>query len=120
MESAPEECRKNGFVESVCKRRRYITNIFSTDHKDRSAAERQALNTICQGSAADLIKVAMINIYTKLNYDAEYLITENSRTVPAAKMLLQIHDELLFEVKIEYLEKVMVKHTLITDKFRKW
>eukprot|EP01126_Amoeba_proteus_P001071 TRINITY_DN10301_c0_g1_i7.p2 TRINITY_DN10301_c0_g1~~TRINITY_DN10301_c0_g1_i7.p2 ORF type:complete len:157 (-),score=36.75 TRINITY_DN10301_c0_g1_i7:251-721(-) len=66
------ECRKKGYVETVLGRRRHLANIFSPDTKTRSQAERQAINTICQGSAADITKKAMINI-------AHYLSTNKKK-----------------------------------------
>ena len=79
--------RNNGYVETVLGRRRYLKDINSQNSVVRGAAERNAINAPVQGSAADIIKIAMINIQRKLakgNYKS--------------KMLLQIHDELVFDV----------------------
>ena len=81
------QTRQNGYVSTLLKRRRYLPNINSDNGHIRSEAERAAINTPIQGTAADLIKIAMISI-------AERLKKENLRT----KMLLQVHDELVFEV----------------------
>ena len=82
-----EQAREEGYVITMLNRRRYIPEIRSSNHNIRSFAERMALNTPIQGSAADIIKLAMLKI--------DKIITEGGfNTV----MLLQIHDELLFEV----------------------
>ena len=83
-----EEAKACGYVQTLFNRKRSIPDIRSEDRKRRNLAERIAINTIIQGTAADLIKVAMNNIHAKLK-KGEY----------GAKMILQIHDELLFEVK---------------------
>ena len=79
--------RENGYVETVLGRRRYLKDINSRNAVVRGAAERNAVNAPIQGSAADIIKIAMINIYNKLSEG-------NFKT----KMLLQVHDELVFDV----------------------
>ena len=79
--------RDNGYVQTVLGRRRYLKDINSRNAVVRGAAERNAVNAPIQGSAADIIKIAMIKIYDKLqagNYKS--------------KMLLQVHDELVFEL----------------------
>ena len=79
--------RENGYVETILGRRRYLRDINSRNSFVRSAAERNAINAPVQGSAADIIKIAMINIEKKLRNEGY-----NS------KMLLQVHDELVFDV----------------------
>lgn len=79
--------RDNGYVETILGRRRYLKDINSQNSIVRGAAERNAINAPIQGSAADIIKIAMINIQNKLNND-------NYKS----KMLLQVHDELVFDV----------------------
>jgi DNA polymerase-1 len=86
--------RQNTYVTTLLKRRRYVPNINSDNGNLKSEAERVAINTPIQGTAADLIKMAMINI-------AERLKTANLRT----KMLLQVHDELVFEVPEKELDR---------------
>ena len=79
--------RDNGYVETILGRRRYLKDINSQNSIVRGAAERNAINAPIQGSAADIIKIAMINIQNKLS-------NANFRS----KMLLQVHDELVFDV----------------------
>ena len=79
--------RNNGYVETVLGRRRYLKDINSQNSVVRGAAERNAINAPVQGSAADIIKIAMINIQKRL-----------SKGNYKSKMLLQIHDELVFDV----------------------
>lgn len=95
--------RDNGYVETVLGRRRYLKDINSRNAVVRGAAERNAVNAPIQGSAADIIKIAMINIYNKLNEG-------NYKT----KMLLQVHDELVFDVYKPELEtmKQLIKHEM--------
>ena len=80
-------CRKNGYVETVTGRRRYIRDIRSSNNTVRGGAERNAINAPIQGTAADMIKIAMINIHRELS-------ARNFKT----KMLLQVHDELVFDL----------------------
>lgn len=94
-----EVARKKGYVETLTHRRRYLPDIHSKNFSRRSFAERTAMNTPIQGSAADIIKIAMINMDEALR--AHHL---------QAKMLLQIHDELIFEApaeEIPVLEKLV-------------
>ena len=90
-----EEARKVGRVTTLLGRHRQLPDILSTNRTAREFAERTAVNTPLQGTAADLIKLAMIRIHQAL--DQEDL---------KAKMLLQVHDELVFEIPPEELEKV--------------
>ena len=83
-----EKARKNGFVTTVLDRRRYFPEINSQEPVARHAAERAAVNAVFQGSAADLIKVAMNRVFRELEAGGGRL---------KSRMLLQIHDELLFE-----------------------
>jgi DNA polymerase-1 len=87
--------RDNGYVQTVLGRRRYLKDINSRNAVVRGAAERNAVNAPIQGSAADIIKIAMINIYNKLN-EGKY----------KTKMLLQVHDELVFDVYKPELEAI--------------
>ncbi len=87
--------RENGYVQTVLGRRRYLKDINSRNAVVRGAAERNAVNAPIQGSAADIIKIAMINIDKKL--------TEGNYKT---KMLLQVHDELVFDAYKPELEKV--------------
>ena len=90
-----EFAREYGYVQTVSGRRRYLKDINSQNAVVRGGAERNAVNAPIQGSAADIIKIAMINIHNRL-------IKENLET----KMLLQVHDELVFDVPKTELEKV--------------
>ncbi|WP_423362876.1 DNA polymerase I [Mycoplasma sp. P36-A1] len=83
-----EDARDKGYTRTILNRIRYIKNINSNNFNIRQNAQRQAMNTPIQGSAADILKLAMINIETKLK-ETDLDIT----------MLLQVHDELIFEVK---------------------
>lgn len=98
-----EFAREKGYVQTILGRRRYLKDINSANAVVRSAAERNAVNAPIQGSAADVIKIAMINIHKKLK-------EENWKS----KMLLQVHDELVFDVHNDELEKIqpMIKHEM--------
>jgi DNA polymerase-1 len=87
MESTIVSARQLGFSETLLGRRRYLPEINASNKNIREAAERTAINTPVQGTAADIIKIAMINIHREL-----------SGFCGDAKMLLQVHDELVFEV----------------------
>ena len=90
-----DSARENGYVQTVLGRRRYLKDINSQNAIVRGGAERNAVNAPIQGSAADIIKIAMINIHKKL-------ISENYKS----KMLLQVHDELVFDIHNSELEKM--------------
>jgi len=89
--------RDNGFVQTVLGRRRYLKDIHSRNAVVRSAAERNAVNAPIQGSAADIIKIAMINIHERLELGKF-----------KSKMLLQVHDELVFDIYKPELDKMKV------------
>lgn len=89
------EAKNNGFVETLYGRRRYLPDINSSNFNRRSFAKRTAMNTPIQGSAADILKMAMIAIDEKLQ--------QNNL---ASKMLLQVHDELIFEGPEEEMKQV--------------
>lgn len=95
MEKAKEEARQNGYVTTLFGRRRYLADINSANATVRGFAERNAINAPIQGTAADIIKVAMIRIHNRFK-------TENIRS----KMILQVHDELNFSVLPEEREQV--------------
>ena len=98
-----EFARENGYVQTILGRRRYLKDINSQNAMVRGGAERNAVNAPIQGSAADIIKIAMINIHKRL-------IAENWKS----KMLLQVHDELVFDVHNSELEKIkpMIKEEM--------
>jgi len=93
LESTKEQARKTGYVQTILGRRRFIPEINSSNRQIREAAERMAINMPVQGTSADIIKVAMIN-----------LCREMDKQKLKGKLLLQVHDELVFEVPEEELE----------------
>jgi DNA polymerase-1 len=93
-----EEARHRGYAETLTGRRRYIPDLRAPDRNRRSAAERIAMNMPIQGTAADIIKIAMNRI------DAELL--ERRRKGKLARMVLQVHDELIFELPRAELDDV--------------
>jgi DNA polymerase-1 len=100
MSKQVDFARDHGYVQTVLGRRRYLKDINSRNAVVRGASERNAVNAPIQGSAADIIKIAMINIYDKLQ-SGDY----------KSKMLLQVHDELVFDVYKPELDdmKAMIK-----------
>jgi DNA polymerase-1 len=91
--------REHGYVETIMKRRRYLADIQSANAIVRGFAERNAINAPIQGSAADIVKIAMINVYREMK-------KQNVKS----KMLLQVHDELVFDVlnsEKEIMEKIV-------------
>jgi len=103
LDSMVVYAREHGYVETIFKRRRYIPELRDRNFNIRAFGERTAANSPIQGSAADLIKVAMIRIDQRLR---------NERLV--AKMLLQVHDELVFEAPADELGQVteLVKYEM--------
>ncbi len=93
IEATKTQCREEGYVETLYGRRRLIPEIYAKNFNDRGAGEREAVNTRVQGTAADIIKIAMIRV-------AEALQPYKAR------MLLQVHDELLLEVPEDELDAV--------------
>ena len=87
IEKTVADCRQNGFVTTMYGHKRYLPDINSRNSNVSAAAERNAVNTPIQGTAAEIIKIAMIHIYNKLK-------EKNFKS----KMLIQVHDELVFEV----------------------
>jgi DNA polymerase-1 len=95
LEATKERTRRLGYVQTMLGRRRYLPEINSSNRMVREAAERMAINAPVQGSSADIIKIAMINLHWEMG-----------KNNLKSKMLLQIHDELLFEVPEEEVEKM--------------
>ncbi|MFT5110673.1 MAG: DNA polymerase-1 [Pseudoalteromonas tetraodonis] len=87
MEETVAKAKENGYVETMTGRRRHLRDINSSSHVVRSAAERTAINTPIQGTAADMIKIAMVNVAKALD-EADV----------KSRMLLQVHDELVFDL----------------------
>jgi DNA polymerase-1 len=101
LEATKEQARKLGYVQTVLGRRRFLPEINSPNRMVREAAERMAINAPVQGSSADIIKIAMINLYREME-----------RRNLKSKMLLQIHDDLLFEVPEAEVEEMK---SLVTE-----
>lgn len=103
MDASIENARVKGFVETIKGRKRYLNDINSANAVVRGVAERNAINAPIQGSAADVIKIAMVNIWRAMN-------EQKLRS----KMILQVHDELNFDVWKPELEQVkaIVKHEM--------
>jgi DNA polymerase I len=101
MEEMSEKASSTGYVTTLLGRRRSLPEINSRNFSEREGARRMAINTPIQGTAADIIKIAMINIQRRIN-------------PMKSRMILQVHDELLFEAAFDELEelKVMVKHEM--------
>jgi DNA polymerase-1 len=104
MNETLEFAKTNGYVKTILGRRRYLKDINSANHTVRSIAEREAINAPIQGSAADMIKVAMIHIHDELK-------KRNLKT----KMTLQVHDELVFDTHKSEIEEVKA---IIIDKMQ--
>jgi len=105
MDESIEKARQKGYVETIMGRRRYLRDINSANQTVRGFAERNAINAPIQGSAADMIKIAMINIHDDLK-----------KKKLKSKMLLQVHDELVFDVIKEEVSEVkaLVEHRMKT------
>ena len=95
MDDVVEDAKEKGYVETLFHRRRYIPELTSKNYMVRQFGTRVAMNTPIQGTAADIMKIAMIEIYNKLREEKL-----------DAKIVLQVHDELIIECKIEEKEKV--------------
>ena len=102
MDKTVENCKEKGFVETLWGRRRYVPEINSNNYNVRQFGERVAMNAPIQGTAADVIKIAMVNIQNALE-----------KNNMKAKLILQVHDELVIETPDEELEKA--KEILVTE-----
>ena len=96
MDDAIRQCREKGFVTTLLNRRRYIPEINSPNESMKQFAQRQAINTPVQGSAADLMKLAMIDIHRELN----------ERKL-ASQILITVHDELVLDVPDEEKQEIV-------------
>jgi DNA polymerase-1 len=103
MDETVAKARENGYVETIMKRRRYLPDINSSNAIVRGFAERNSINAPIQGSAADIIKMAMVAVYQEMK-----------KTNLKSKMILQVHDELVFDVHIDEIEqmKSLVKNAM--------
>lgn len=102
LQECVEQARRFGYVETMLRRRRSIPEIDSDNPTRRALAERTAINSVVQGSAADLIKIAMVDLHRRLSPHADRRGAPPE--VPGVLMLLQIHDELVFEAPAERAE----------------
>ena len=102
MDNTVEKCKEVGYVETLWGRRRYVPEIKSNNYNVRQFGERVAMNAPIQGTAADIIKIAMINIQKELE----------ERKLES-KLILQVHDELVIETKDEEIE--IVKELLVRN-----
>ena len=93
MDKAVKDARENGYVTTLMGRRRHLRDINSRNSIIRSHAERNAINTPIQGTAADMIKIAMVNIHEAMKG-------------MKSKMILQVHDELVFDAHKSELETI--------------
>ena len=122
-----KSCATIGFVQTLKGRRRYFPDIKSNDQKKRSKAERQCFNTVMQGTAADILKTAMININSTLEREFQSsnttIVYRQPRSSPGGgiykkfddvRFILHVHDELLFEVREDLLKKTasIVRHCM--------
>jgi len=105
MDEVVNQARESEYVETILGRKRYLANINSRNATDRGYAERNAINAPIQGSAADMIKVAMINIH-------RWMKKENLKS----QMVMQVHDELVFDAHKDEIEllKTNVEHFMKT------
>ena len=95
MERMVEKCKEKGYVTTMHGRKRRISEIHASNYMTRQLGERLAMNTPVQGTAADIMKLAMIQTYHRLNAE-----------IPEAKMILQVHDELTIDAPVSETEKV--------------
>ena len=104
MNSTIQFARDNGFVETIMNRRRYLRDINSNNGTVRSFAERNAINAPIQGSSADMIKIAMINIFD-----------EFKKRNLKSKMILQVHDELIFDT---HKDEIEIVNSIVEEKMK--
>ncbi|GER38071.1 DNA polymerase I family protein [Striga asiatica] len=103
LQEAVTSCHKKGYVETLKGRKRFLAKIKFGNSKEKSKAQRQAVNSICQGSAADIIKIAMICLHNMIGEDSEascptFIDMEKIQNLKCrCRILLQVHDELVLE-----------------------
>ncbi|KAJ0251931.1 DEAD/DEAH box helicase domain-containing protein [Hirschfeldia incana] len=104
-------CQEKGYIQTLKGRRRFLSKIKFGNAKEKSKAQRQAVNSVCQGSAADIIKIAMINIYSAISEDNDTAASSSSTETRfhvlkgRCRILLQVHDELVLEVDPSYVKE---------------
>ena len=103
-----EQAKRHGYVETILGRRRAVPTIHARNPNQRALGERVAINSVVQGSAADLIKIAMDDLHRRLSPTAEHWRAAAGEpiepAIPGVLMILQIHDELVFEAPMEHAE----------------
>lgn len=109
MNTLIDQCKETGYVTTYFNRRRYIPEIHSSNHGTRSFGERAAMNAPIQGTAADIIKLAMVKVQNHLN-DQGY----------RSKMLLQVHDELVFNMYEDEMEQLIPEIKIIMEEIVQW
>jgi len=107
LQESKDFCKTHGYIETLLRRRRHLPGIHSRNIYERLQAERQSVNSICQGSAAEIIKLAMINIHSKLEGLHCRIKKDSLGDVRDCRLVLQIHDELIFEVKEQMVTEVV-------------
>ena len=95
MDNITEKAKEDGYVETLFHRRRYVPELKSNNYMVRQFGSRVAMNTPIQGTAADIMKIAMINVYNEIN-----------KKGLKAKIVLQVHDEMMIETPINEVEEV--------------
>jgi DNA polymerase-1 len=115
LEECIAQAQRHGYVETMLKRRRQIPDITSNNPNRRALAERTAINSVVQGSAADLIKIAMVDLHRRLSPHASHLRAGKPPEIDRVRMLLQIHDELVFECPKDRAEQV---RDLVVDRMQ--
>ena len=95
MNDVVEDAKEKGYVETQFKRRRYIPELKSSNYMVRQFGQRAAMNTPIQGTAADIMKIAMINVLRELK-------TRNMKS----KIVLQVHDEMMIEAELDEVDEV--------------
>ncbi|CAN8229667.1 unnamed protein product [Cochlearia groenlandica] len=104
-------CQEKGYIQTLKGRRRFLSKIKFGNAKEKSKAQRQAVNSMCQGSAADIIKIAMINIHSAISEDVDTAACSSSTETKfhslkgRCRILLQVHDELVLEVDPSYVKE---------------
>ena len=96
MDSIIASAKEKGYVTTLFGRRRAIPELYSSNFNERSFGERVALNTPIQGTAADIIKIAMVRVFDRLN-----------KEVKKSRLILQVHDELIVEAHKDEVDKVV-------------
>ncbi len=116
LEECVSQARRFGHVTTILGRRRAIPDIDDSNPSRRALAERTAINSVVQGSAADLIKIAMVDLHRRLSPHAGHWRAGAPPEVPGVRMILQIHDELVFEVPREHADAA---RALIVDRMQR-